>query len=98
MLKCSVSGFQQKNYEACKETKCMVHAQKEKQSIETPWENLDVWFTRPRLHIKYFKYVKKARENHENDALPNREYQLRDRNYKRESNGNSQVENYNIRN
>ena len=51
-----------------------------------------------KIHIKYFKYVKKAKENHENDASPNREYQLRDRNYKRESNGNSQVENYNIRN
>ena len=39
-LKCSMSGFQQqKNYEACKETKCMVHAQKEKQSVETVPEN-----------------------------------------------------------
>ena len=35
-----MSGFQQqKNYEACKETKCMVHAQKEKQSVETVPEN-----------------------------------------------------------
>lgn len=79
-----------KMYGSCSERKTI--------NRNCPWEHLDAWFTRPRLDIKYFKYVQKAKENHENDVSPNREYQLRDRNYKRESNGSSQVENYNIRN
>ena len=58
------------------------------------WENLDVGLTRPRFHIKYFKYVPKSKENHENDVSPNREYRLRDRNYNKESNVNAGVENY----
>ena len=62
MLKCSMSSFQQKNYEACKETKCMVHAQKEKQSIETPWENLDVWFTRPRSISNILNMLRKLKK------------------------------------
>lgn len=39
------------------------------------WENLDIGLISPRLHVNYFKYAQKGKENYENNVSPNREYQ-----------------------